>query len=60
MNYHHKPLDVVERELKTCLANGLSDDFATKRYAENGPNKLKEKKKKGIVLNANEKQNRNA
>ena len=46
MNYHHKPLDVVERELKTSLTNGLSDDFATKRYAENGPNKLKEKKKK--------------
>lgn len=46
MNYHHKPLQLVEEELQTSFTNGLTDEIATKRYVENGPNKLKEKKKK--------------
>ena len=46
MNYHHKPLELVEEELQTSFTNGLTDEIATKRYVENGPNKLKEKKKK--------------
>ena len=46
MNYHHKPLNLVEEELTTRLTNGLSDEVASNRLAENGPNKLKEKKKK--------------
>ena len=46
MNYHHKPLNLVEEELTTSLTNGLSNEVASNRLAENGPNKLKEKKKK--------------
>ena len=46
MNYHHQPLDEVIKTLSSDQANGLTQDVATKRLAENGPNKLKEKKKK--------------
>ena len=46
MNYHHQPLDEVIKTLSSNKTAGLTEDVATKRLEENGPNKLKEKKKK--------------
>ncbi|MBU5455352.1 cation-translocating P-type ATPase [Caproiciproducens sp. MSJ-32] len=41
---------VIEERLSTNILNGLSKEEAEKRLAENGPNKLKGKKKKSMLM----------
>lgn len=46
--YHNKTVGQVEKELKTDIKTGLSNDEVKKRLEKYGKNKLKEKKKKNI------------
>ena len=47
--WFNKDINEVEKELKTDLAKGLSDEEAKKRIEEYGFNQLKAKKKKNLV-----------
>ncbi len=47
MIFHHATKNQVLAELKTDTITGLTTEQARERLAQNGPNKLKEKKKKG-------------
>ncbi|MBO5286260.1 MAG: calcium-translocating P-type ATPase, PMCA-type [Clostridia bacterium] len=46
MNYHHQPLEEAIKNLTSNQTLGLTQEEVNKRLATNGPNKLKEKKKK--------------
>ncbi len=47
---HSEAVEQVEKRLKTNIASGLKPKEAKKRLSEYGANKLKDKKKKGLVL----------
>ena len=40
----------IEKKLSTNILNGLTKEEAEKRLIENGPNKLKGKKKKSVLM----------
>ena len=48
MVFHQQSLADVATVLESDLKNGLTDEIASKRLSENGPNKLQEKKKKSL------------
>lgn len=48
--YHDLPVKEVEKIFSTDLKNGLSEKEVQARLKKNGPNALKEKKKKGFLL----------
>ena len=48
--WHTKDLSQVIRELKTNVHMGLSEEEATKRLEQYGPNNLKEKKKESLFV----------
>ena len=48
--WHTKNTDEIERKLNTNIQKGLTNKEAQKRQEEQGKNKLKEKKKEGIII----------
>lgn len=49
MNWHQKDIDIVYKELNTS-EKGISTTEALKRFAQYGPNELKEKQKKTVFM----------
>ena len=47
---HSETVEQVEKKLKTSMQSGLKPKEAKKRLSEKGANKLKDKKKKGLML----------
>lgn len=49
-NYYTESIPDVEQEMKTSLADGLTNEQAKQRLAEYGPNALAAKKKKSMLM----------
>ena len=50
MQFHHRSVESTLSELKTHPQNGLSAQDAKERLEQNGPNRLREKKKKSLFV----------
>ena len=48
--WHTKEIEETKRKLRTNLETGLTEEEAVLRLKQNGPNKLKDKKKESIII----------